>query len=233
MKNLLQITSAGEDLLGTVDDGTNRLFINDTEIAASAWTGTGSYAATVSGHQITITKIADTSGNVAIRKTGSYAYQLYDQKAVEYLPLTGGTLTGDLYIPNGYAIGSDSNYSKLITESNFNGSAFGAPFCIPHLSASQIGGTDSWTSQNLWYWLKYVTETYGSKVGYRPITGLYSMGSLAIITGFIYNGTDLVGNMPRYSTFFVIGYGGNYLYDFGTQNGTFFSRRSAQMSNWT
>lgn len=96
MKNILQITSAGEDLLGTVDDGTNRLFINDTEIASSAWTGTGSYTATVSGHQITIAKIADTSGNVAIRKTGSYAYQLYDQKAVEYLPLTGGTLTGQV-----------------------------------------------------------------------------------------------------------------------------------------
>lgn len=96
MKNLLQITSAGEDLLGTVDDGTNRLFINDTEIASSAWTGTGSYTGSFSGHSITIAKIADTSGNVAIRKTGTYTYELYDQKSLEYLPLTGGTLTGQV-----------------------------------------------------------------------------------------------------------------------------------------
>jgi hypothetical protein len=96
MKNLLQITSAGEDLLGTVDDGTNRLFINDTEIASSAWTGTGSYTGSFSGHTITIAKIADTSGNVAIRKTGTYTYELYDQISLEYLPLTGGTLTGQV-----------------------------------------------------------------------------------------------------------------------------------------
>ena len=97
MKNLLQITSAGEDLLGTVDDGTNRLFINDTEIASSAWTGTGSYTGSFSGHTITIAKIADiTDANVAIRKTGTYTYELYDQKSLEYLPLTGGTLTGQV-----------------------------------------------------------------------------------------------------------------------------------------
>lgn len=96
MKNLLQITSAGEDLLGTVDDGTNRLFINDTEIASSQWTGSGSYTGSFSGHTITIAKIADTSGNVAIRKTGTYTYELYDQKVTEYLPLTGGTLTGQV-----------------------------------------------------------------------------------------------------------------------------------------
>jgi hypothetical protein len=85
MKNLLQITSAGEDLLGTVDDGTNRLFINDTEVPSSQWTGTGSYTGSFSGHTITIAKIADTSGNVAIRKTGTYTYELYDQNESGYL----------------------------------------------------------------------------------------------------------------------------------------------------
>ena len=138
-----------------------------------------------------------------------------------------------VYMPKGYAFGPDgASFSKLLTRADFPGDPT-VPFFVPHQYSGNLGGTDTWTLQNLWRWLRYVCATYGSEVGYRPIIGTYSMGSIAMIMGFIYSGTDMVGNMPRYSTFFCFGYGGNYLYDFGTQNGEFFSRRSAQMSNWS
>ena len=77
MKNSIKISAAGEDLLSTVDDGTNRLFINGTEISSASWTGSGTYTDTVAGHAITITQVEDTSGNVALRKTAAYTYELY------------------------------------------------------------------------------------------------------------------------------------------------------------
>lgn len=81
MKNSLKISAAGEDLLSTADDGTNRLFINGTEISSASWTGSGTYTATVAGHAITIAQVEDTSGNIALRKTGSYTYELYKLKS--------------------------------------------------------------------------------------------------------------------------------------------------------
>ena len=81
MKNSLKISAAGEDLLSTADDGTNRLFINGTEISSASWTGSGTYTDTVAGHAITIAQVEDTSGNIALRKTGSYTYELYKLKS--------------------------------------------------------------------------------------------------------------------------------------------------------
>lgn len=91
MKNSLKISAAGEDLLSTADDGTNRLFINGTEISSASWTGSGTYTDTVAGHAITIAQVEDTSGNIALRKTGSYTYELYK--------ITGSmTVSGDLTV---------------------------------------------------------------------------------------------------------------------------------------
>lgn len=222
MKNLLQITSAGEDLLGTVDDGTNRLFINDTEIASSAWTGTGSYTGSFSGHTITIAKIADTSGNVAIRKTGTFTYELYDQKSLEYLPLTGGTLTGDLYMPNGYGNGIGGGYSKFVTRSEIGaGSSNDLLFTIPHLSYSTIGATDTFDSNVAQKWLKYVTTNFGSKLGTdRIIVNELTAGVHHVIIGAAYDWTDIVDGMPRYSWFHVFSYRFEN-YTFGTTAGSF------------
>lgn len=80
MKNSLNITAAGEDLLAYVNDGTNRLMINGTEIPSGSWTGAGTYTDTVQGHAISITKVEDLDGNVAIRKTAAYTYELYKIK---------------------------------------------------------------------------------------------------------------------------------------------------------
>ena len=81
MKNSLKISAAGEDLLSTADDGTNRLFINGTEISSASWTGSGTYTTTVAGHAITIAQVEDTRGNIALRKTGTYTYELYKLKS--------------------------------------------------------------------------------------------------------------------------------------------------------
>lgn len=77
MKNTLKISAVGEDLISSMDDDTNRLFINDAEIPSSSWTGTGSYTATVEGHEITILKVEDTDGNIGIKRTSEFNYQLY------------------------------------------------------------------------------------------------------------------------------------------------------------
>lgn len=90
MKNSLNISVAGEDLISTVDDSTNRLFINGTEVPSTSWTGSGTYSTTVQGHAITVTKVADTGGNIAIRKTAAYTYELYKIKspgALEIYPV--------------------------------------------------------------------------------------------------------------------------------------------------
>ena len=81
MKNTLNISAAGEDLLSTVDDGTNRLIINGTEVPSASWTGSGTYSTTVQGHAITISQVEDATGNVAIRKTAAYTYELYKIKS--------------------------------------------------------------------------------------------------------------------------------------------------------
>ena len=81
MKNYLKISTTGEDILSCTDDGTNRLFINGSEIASSYWIGTGTYQQTVNGHLVTITKVSENVGNIALRETGSYTYELYSIQA--------------------------------------------------------------------------------------------------------------------------------------------------------
>lgn len=75
MKNVLSISAAGQDLLYSTDDGTNRLIINGAEIPSSSWAGTGTYTTTVEGHTVTITKASSLTGNLMLAQTGSYAYE--------------------------------------------------------------------------------------------------------------------------------------------------------------
>ena len=76
MKNVLVISTQRQELLSNIDDGTNTLFINGTGIDSSEWTGTGNYTDTVNGHEISIAKVADTTGNVVLEETGTYTYRL-------------------------------------------------------------------------------------------------------------------------------------------------------------
>lgn len=76
MKNIILIDTDGEQLISSIDDGTNSLYINGTEVDSSNWIGTGNYVTTVGGHTITIAKVADLNGNVMIQKVSEYNYKL-------------------------------------------------------------------------------------------------------------------------------------------------------------
>lgn len=100
MNNELQISTAGEDLLASIDDGTNRLFINNTEIDSSDWVGSGTYTTTVSGHSISITKIDSLSGNIGLKRLSDYSYQLfrYETESINLTSQWDGTYTVSLGI---------------------------------------------------------------------------------------------------------------------------------------
>lgn len=76
MKNIIEINTDGEQLISSVNDGTNTLYINGTLIDSSEWIGTGNYTATIEGHNITIAKIADTNGIVQLIRNSAYNYAL-------------------------------------------------------------------------------------------------------------------------------------------------------------
>lgn len=76
MKNILNITNSGEQLISSIDDGTNQLIINDSVIPESQYIGSGTYTATISGHNITIAKT--TGSNIMLIRNSEYDYSLVD-----------------------------------------------------------------------------------------------------------------------------------------------------------
>lgn len=76
MKNVLIISTTEEEMLSNVNDGTNRLFINGSEIPSADWVGTGNYTATVEGHAVTIAKADTLDGNISLARTGDYTYEM-------------------------------------------------------------------------------------------------------------------------------------------------------------
>lgn len=70
MKNSLMLENSVLTLYSTVNDGTNRLFINNTLIPSSNWVGTGTY----SFQNITIHKAAELTGNLMLKKITDYEY---------------------------------------------------------------------------------------------------------------------------------------------------------------
>lgn len=75
MKNILKHNGT-QILLSNIDDHTNRIFINDVEIASSNWVGTGTYTQEIEGVTISITKISDLSGNIMMQKVADNSYKL-------------------------------------------------------------------------------------------------------------------------------------------------------------
>lgn len=63
MKNNLTINENGIQMLSAIDDGTNALIINGTEISSSSWVGSGNYTFTEFGTTYTIKKAESTIGN--------------------------------------------------------------------------------------------------------------------------------------------------------------------------
>lgn len=91
MKNILNHDGTSQLLLSNIDDGSNRIFINDVEIPSSSWVGTGNYTQTISGTTITIAKVADLDGNVMLQLVSANTYRLVKYVKAEYLTTTGDT----------------------------------------------------------------------------------------------------------------------------------------------
>lgn len=122
MKNEIIISTDNDDLVSSVDDGTNTLFINDTEIPSTDWVGTGNYTTTVEGHSVTIAKIASLTGNVMIERVSSFSYRLVavNQKYPVYQDAEGNvTVSGNITDGSGNVL---SNKAEKITANAWNGS---------------------------------------------------------------------------------------------------------------
>ena len=70
MKNSLILENSEIALYSTADDGTNRLFINNTLIPTSSWVGTGVYTY----QNITIHKAESLTGNLMLKKLADFEY---------------------------------------------------------------------------------------------------------------------------------------------------------------
>lgn len=76
MKNVLVHNGTSQQLLSNIDDGSNTIFINGTEIPSSSWVGTGYYTQVIGGTTISIAKIESLSGNIMLQQTAVNTYQL-------------------------------------------------------------------------------------------------------------------------------------------------------------
>ena len=85
MKNSMTITNNVVQQVTCSNDGTNRLFINDTEIPSTDWVGSGSYTY----GSITIDQIADLSGNIQLSEIMATHYALVRT-------VTGSDISGDV-----------------------------------------------------------------------------------------------------------------------------------------
>lgn len=76
MKNILKHNGTSQLLLSNVDDGTNRIFVNDEEIPSNLWIGNYSYVILIDGHPVGIQQISDDSGNIMLQKVSDNDYKL-------------------------------------------------------------------------------------------------------------------------------------------------------------
>lgn len=81
MKNTLIHDGTTQLLLANVNDGTNRLFINEVEIPSSSWVGDGTYTQVINGVTISIVKIADLNINVMLQKISNTTYRLVGKES--------------------------------------------------------------------------------------------------------------------------------------------------------
>lgn len=217
------------------------------ESTASSWSSATSYTngqKTIIGSAYDITKAynvkvtaTDTVGNTIT----TTLYVSTSAVGIDYDP-TNNTLgllryapagsNDAVYMPRGYAIGYDGiTFSRLVTESDI-GTA-GVMFTLPHVWAAEVGGTSSFSDHdNFKKWMQWVATNYGTKIaGYKIVMGLFTTSSRAMIIGFAYDWTDLVGGVPRHASFYLLAYAPSRNYMFGTTNGTFFFKQSTDWTN--
>ena len=107
MKNILNITNSGEQLISSIDDGTNQLIINDSVIPESQYIGSGTYSATISGHNITITKT--TGSNIMLIRNSEYNYSLVD------VPSVTNQIVNVVYPVGSYYETSDTSFNPNVS----------------------------------------------------------------------------------------------------------------------
>lgn len=75
MKNTLFISASAEvEMLSCTDDGTNKFYINGSEIPVADWIGTGYYVYTVDGIDITFEKAPSGGGNFQLIQDDDYQF---------------------------------------------------------------------------------------------------------------------------------------------------------------
>lgn len=117
MKNILIIENGIATLLANADDGTNTIFINDEDIPASDWVGTGTYEYIESGVTFTIQKIEADTGNIMLQLIEGTSYRLVKQ--LEGQPYeSGDPLSADLdnedYVPF-YDVSANTRKNSLFS----------------------------------------------------------------------------------------------------------------------
>ena len=152
MKNVLIISTTEEELLSNVDDGTNRLFINGSEIPSTDWVGTGNYTATVEGHAITIAKIDTLTGNISLARTGDYTYEMRSPSPTTIVVDSALSTTSENPVQNKVITNAlNDKYAK--TGGLINSTSSNTPVQIR-------GNSDSET------WVRYEKKTAGGLLGY-------------------------------------------------------------------
>ena len=136
------------------------------------------------------------------------------------------TLTGNVYLANGYGYGPDgTTFSKFITKSDLTHDATNSAiiYTVPFLTYEDLGESSSTTlTSNLAStWLKYVVTNYGAEIGTRPVIGQLKTSSNFIATlvgsGTTFNTTN---DYPTRSSFIATD-GSAYTHRFYTFDGTF------------
>lgn len=189
------------------------------ESTASSWSSATSYtngATTVIGSNFDITKAytvqvnaTDTVGNpIQIDvPVFSSAVGMHYRKRTNTLGLLRYAPTGSsdsVYMPKGYAYGPDgATFSKLITRDDIgSGTTNDLLFTIPRTAYWDFNASDAFTADTAQKWLKYVTATYGSRLGSdRMVINTLVAGTRVVIIGCAYSWTDTVNDMPKYAWF--------------------------------
>lgn len=167
MKNVLTHKNGSAVLLANVDDGTNRLFINDEEIPSSQWVGSGNYTKTIDGVTISITKIANLSGNIVLKKVTDTSFRLVKKAEAlqqSYIGMITTSTTLDTLEKVREVFGSDTTW---IQHSGYmlRGAASG----VVANSAAKTGGADT----HILTETEIPAHTHGSK----SLTGTADMGA--------------------------------------------------------
>ena len=130
MKNIIEISQEGEQLISSIDINENTLYINNTLIPESQYIGSGTYTTTVEGHSISIVKVPNNTGNIQLVRLDEYSYSLKktDVNVLDHLSIdeNGYLKISDMYFNTpydaGYILDQYGNFihSRDIATDNWN-----------------------------------------------------------------------------------------------------------------